>query len=64
MGKTVKIEGFYEYQQEDGTVTAQFSHIEEKMELIHKGSPFYKKMFYILIGLGVLYLGLVFTFIH
>ena len=64
MGKTVKTDGLYEYQQEDGTVTAQFSHIEEKMELIHKGNSFYKKMFYVLISFGILYLGLVFTFIH
>lgn len=63
MGQIIKINGHYEYQQDDGQTTARFSH-EEKMELSHKGSPGYKKAFYILILGGVLYLVLVFGFIH
>jgi hypothetical protein len=64
MGQLIKINGHYEYQQEDGVVTAWFPHIEEKMELAHKGSSLHKKIFYCLIGLGLLYLIIVFSFVH
>ncbi len=64
MGKIIKTEGRFEYQQENGEPTAWFSHIEEKMELAHQGIPFYKKIFYILISLGLLYLIIVFTYVH
>ena len=64
MGKIIKTDDNFEYRQEDGEPTAWFSHIEEKMELAHKGSPFYKKIFYILISMGLLYLLIVFTSVH
>ncbi|MBU1569257.1 MAG: hypothetical protein ABIJ52_14860 [Pseudomonadota bacterium] len=64
MGRIKKTDGQFEYQQEDGDVTAWFPHIEEKMELSHEGSPLYKKIFYILISMGLLYLIIVFAFVH
>lgn len=64
MGRIIKANDHFEYQQEDGKITAFFPHIEEKMELAHKGDPRYKKIFYLLISLGLLYLILVFTFVH
>jgi len=64
MGHIIKINEHYEYQQEDGTATAWFPDIEEKMELNHKGSTLHKKIFYGLIGLGLLYLIIVFSLVH
>jgi hypothetical protein len=61
MGKIIKSDDNFEYQQENGEPTAWFSHIEEKMELVHPGNPAYKKIFYILICMGFLYLLIVFT---
>ena len=48
------------YQQDDGEITAWLTDFEEKMELAHKGSPFYRKIFFLLVLLGFLYLGLIF----
>jgi hypothetical protein len=36
--------------------------LEEKMELTHEPIPFYKKVFHIVITIGVLYLILIFLF--
>ena len=48
------------YQQDDGEITAWLTYFEEKMELAHKGSPFYRKIFFLLVLLGFLYLGVIF----
>ena len=64
MGKIIKTDDNFEYRQENGESTAWFSHIEEKMELAHHGNPAYKKIFYILISMGLLYLLIVFTCVH
>ena len=48
------------YEQDDGEITAWLTDFEEKMELAHKGSPFYRKIFFLLVLLGFLYLGLIF----
>ena len=48
------------HQQDDGEITAWLTDFEEKMELAHKGSPFYRKIFLLLVVLGFLYLGLIF----
>ncbi len=64
MGQIVKTDEQFEYQQENGEATAWFPHIEEKMELVHQGTPFYKKIFYILISMGLLYLLIVFASVH
>jgi hypothetical protein len=64
VGQIIKANEHYEYQQDDGKITAWFPHMEEKMELSHESIPAYKIIFYILIGLGFLYLSMVFTFVH
>ena len=64
MGKIIKIDKHYEYQQDNGEPTAWFSNNEEKLEIAHKGSPVYKKIFYFLISMGFLYLLIVFKFVH
>ena len=48
------------YRQDDGEITAWLTDFEEKMELAHQGSPFYRKIFFLLVLLGFLYLGLIF----
>ena len=55
-------EGFV-YRQDDGEITARFESIEEKMVLSHEGSPFYKRVFNLLILAAVLYLALIFFLI-
>ena len=64
MGKIIKTDDCFEYNQENGETTAWFSNIEEKMELVHQGSSVYKRIFYILISMGLLYLLIVFTYVH
>ena len=48
------------YKQDDGEITAWLTDFEEKMELAHQGSPFYRKIFFVLVLLGFLYLGVIF----
>ena len=48
------------YKQDDGEITAWFTGFEEKMELAHKGTPFYRKVFFLLVLIGLLYLGVIF----
>ena len=48
------------YKQDDGEITAWLTGFEEKMELAHKGSPFYRKVFFLLVLIGILYLGVIF----
>ena len=48
------------YKQDDGEITAWFTGFEEKMELAHKGTPFYRKVFLLLVLIGLLYLGVIF----
>ena len=48
------------YKQDDGQITAWHTGFEEKMELAHKGSPFYRKVFFLLVLLSFLYLGVIF----
>ncbi len=63
MGHMIKTNEHYEYQQDDGERTAWFFHDNETLELSHQGSSEYRKIFYYLIGMGILYLGLVFGFV-
>ena len=60
MGSIEKNGSKYIYRQADGEITARFDSIEEKMVLAHEGRPFYKKVFYILVLLGVGYLAFIF----
>jgi len=48
------------YKQDDGEITAWLTDFEEKMELAHKGSPFYRKVFFLLVLIGCLYLSVIF----
>lgn len=64
MGQIIKTDNHFEYQQKNGETTAWFTQIQEKMELSHPGNPWYKKIFYILISMGLLYLIIVFTFVY
>lgn len=50
------------YKQDNGEITAWLTNFEEKMELAHKGSPFYRKVFFLLVVSGILYLGIIFLF--
>jgi hypothetical protein len=60
MGKIEKKEGAFVFRQDDREITARFDTIEEKMVLAHEGSSKYKKVFYLLVLIGVLYLTLIF----
>ena len=62
MGKIEKEDDVFVFKQDDGEITARFNNIEEKMVLAHEGSPAYKKVFYLLVLGGVLYLTLIFIF--
>jgi len=48
------------YRQMDGEITARFTDIEEKMELVHEGSPKYKHIFHLLVAAGLIYLIVIF----
>jgi hypothetical protein len=48
------------YRQEDGEITAWMTDFEEKMELSHPANPFYKKIFFLMVFIGLLHLGAVF----
>ena len=51
------------YQQDDGEITAWLTDFEEKMELSHQVNLFYKKVFFLMVFIGLLYLGAVFLYI-
>ncbi len=50
------------YKQEDSEITAWLTDFEEKTELVHEGSPFYQKVFFLLVFIGVFYLAAIFLF--
>ena len=60
MGRFVKSDDELVYQQDDGEITARLAGFEEKMELPHEGSAGYKKIFHILVIIGIIYLVAVF----
>ena len=62
MGEIVVKNDEVVYRQESGEITAWLTDYTEKMELSHEGSPFYKKIFYLLAVLGGCYLLAVFLF--
>jgi hypothetical protein len=61
MGKIIRKDNRRAYQQDDGEITAWFPESEERMELSHEGDPRYKKIFFLLVMAGLLYLILIFT---
>ena len=60
MGKIEKKGEEFVFRQDDGEITARFNTVAEKMVLAHEGSPTYKKVFYLLVLAGVLYLIFIF----
>ena len=50
------------YKQDDGEITAWLTGFEEKTELVHEGSRFYQKVFFLLVFIGVFYLAAIFLF--
>ncbi len=64
MGQTIKTDDHFEYRQETGETTAWFSDTKEKMAITHKSLPGYKPIFYTFIGIGAIYLILVFLLVH
>jgi hypothetical protein len=63
MGTIEKSGEAYHFRQDDGEITARFESIEEKMVLSHEGSPHYKRVFNVLVLVGILYLAAIFIFI-
>lgn len=60
MGKIVVDGDETVYRQADGETTAWLTEFEEKMELVHESSPKFKRIFYLLVAVGIFYLSLVF----
>ncbi len=50
------------YRQDDGEITAWLTGFEEKMELSHTADPFYKKIFFLMVLIGLLHLGVTFFY--
>ncbi|MCP3951484.1 MAG: hypothetical protein GY697_04605 [Desulfobacterales bacterium] len=48
------------YRQNGGEITAWLTDFEEKMELSHSSDPFYKKIFFLAVTVGLLHLGITF----
>ncbi len=61
MGKFVKQHNELVYQQDNGEITAWLTDFEEKVELAHEGTPTYKKVFFLLVITGLIYLLAVFV---
>ena len=63
MGKFVKHNHELVYQQDDGEITAWFTDYEEKFALPHEGTPAYKKIFFLLVIIGLIYLTTILIFL-
>jgi len=50
------------YRQADGEITAWLTDFQEMMELAHESSPKFKRIFYLLVAIGIIYLSVVFIF--
>ena len=48
------------YRQDDGEITAWLTDFVEKMELSHPSDPFYKKVFFLMVLIGLIHLGAIF----
>ncbi len=62
MGKIEKKGEAFVFRQDGGEITARFNTVAEKMVLAHEGSPTYKKVFYLLVLAGALYLTFILIF--
>ena len=63
MGRIEKLDDQWVYKQDDGEITARFIDYRERKVLAHEGDSAYRKAFYILVALGVIYLGIVFLWV-
>lgn len=50
------------YRQDDGEITAWLTGFEEKMALSHPADPFYKRVFFLAVLVGLAHLGATFLF--
>lgn len=64
MGKVIKKNDKWVFQQGNGEITAWFTHMEIKSSLIHRGSSGYRRVLYLLVSAGTLYLAALLAFIH
>ncbi len=64
MGKMVKKNNRWVFQQESGEITAWFTRRQVKLSLIHRGSSGYRRVFYLLVSAGTLYLAALLAFTH
>lgn len=60
MGRLEKEGEAFIYRQDDGEVTAWLADDEEKLILAHEGDRQYKRVFYVLVLSGLIYLTVVF----
>ncbi len=60
MGRIERQGDRFVFKQDDGAITAWFPDDEENRILSHKGDPTYRRVFLLLVVLGMLYLGLIF----
>ena len=60
MGMVEKSDGSGFYRQEDGEITARFATVEEKKVLSHEGSVGYRRVFNLLVLVGMAYLAVIF----
>ena len=44
------------YRQVDGEITAWLTDFKEKMELVHEGTPKYRRILHLLVAAGAIYL--------
>ena len=63
MGAITKEEDSYVFRQDNGEITARFDSIEEKKVLSHEGSPLYRRVFNLLVVVGLIYLALIFLLV-
>jgi len=60
MGQLERSDNQWVYKQDDGEITARFIDYREHKVLSHAGDSAYRKAFYILVVIGLIYLGIVF----
>ena len=60
MGEIVRQGEDTVYRQEDGEITAWLTDFKEKMELVHEGTPQYRRILHLLVAAGVIYLIIIF----
>ena len=63
MGAITKEGDKYIFRQDNGEITARFDSIEEKMVLSHEGIPIYRRVFNLLVLIGLVYLVLIFLLV-